>query len=198
MKSSSFAVIGCLCVLAVGILLIAYPGVVANYLVVTIGILFLIPGVIGMYSCLRTLLKQEEDKRKVVAPLIVSVGSLLFGLWLIIMPQFFIGIMMYVLGVVLVLCGLSQLIRFVSVRQSCHVPFLLYVIPVLEFSVGLVVLFNPFATAEVPFIVLGAAFVVYALTDLLRILRYKAVEKEVISDAEIVEEVTSEETLPMK
>ena len=38
---------------------------------------------------------------------------------------------------------------------------------------GVVVLFNPFEAAEVPFIFLGASAVVYSLTDLLRLIRFR-------------------------
>ena len=89
------------------------------------------------------------------------------------MPGFFIGILMYVLGALLVLGGVNQLVGFLSVRSYVHVPAGMYVLPLLILAAGVVVLFNPFEAAEVPFIFLGASAVVYSLTDLFRLIRFR-------------------------
>ena len=86
---------------------------------------------------------------------IVSLGSLLFGLWLMISPAFFVGILMYVLGAVLVFAGISQIAHLLSARSYAAVPFGYYVMPVLILLAGLVVLANPFAAATIPFIILS-------------------------------------------
>lgn len=194
MKSIGYAVVSSLCALVVGILLIIYPGDAAVYLVITLGVLFLLPGLLGIVSFIRALSQKEKESSPNVMAIIVSLGSLFFGLWLIITPQFFIGILMYVLGGLLVLCGLNQLIGFVSARSLGHVPAYVYVIPVLVLIAGIVILANPFQAAEMPFIVLGVSFVVYALTDLFRALRYKAIEKETVTDVKVIEEIKEEET----
>ena len=65
----------------------------------------------------------------------------------------------------------------------------MFVIPSLVLVAGLVVLFNPFQAATVPFIILGASSIVYALTDLFRILRYRKREESRIEDVTIIEEI---------
>ena len=51
MKSSvSYAVMSSICALIVGLLLILWPDVAVNYLVITIGVLFLLPGIYGLFS----------------------------------------------------------------------------------------------------------------------------------------------------
>ena len=81
---------------------------------------------------------------------IAGLGSLLFGLWLMIMPAFFVGILMYVLGAVLVLAGISQIVNLSAARSWTVVPGGFFVIPVLVLIAGIVVLFNPFTAAAVP------------------------------------------------
>ena len=100
-------------------------------------------------------------------------GSLLFGLWLMIMPAFFVGILMYVLGAVLVLAGISQIVNLSAARSWTVVPGGFFVIPVLVLIAGIVVLFNPFTAAAVPFIILGVSSIVYGLSDLINIIRFR-------------------------
>ena len=95
---------------------------------------------------------------------------------------------MYLLGVLLVLGSLSQLINFISVRKIIKVPVFLYVISVLILAAGIVILFNPFTAATIPFIVLGIASIVYALNDLIRLLFYYGKRNKNVTDVKIIEE----------
>ena len=70
--------------------------------------------------------------------------------------------------------GVSQLMGFISARKLAgSVPGIFYVIPVLLLLAGILILVNPFEAAKVPFIVLGVSSIVYGLTDLFRIIRYR-------------------------
>ena len=105
-----------------------------------------------------------------------------------IMPEFFVNILMYLLGALLVLGGLSQLINFIFVRQAVKVPLLFYLVSVLILASGVVILFNPFQAATVPFIVLGVTAIVYAVNDLIRLLFYHRKRNKNITDVTIIEE----------
>ena len=72
------------------------------------------------------------------------------------------------------------------------VPAGVYVLPSAILVTGIVVLFNPFQAATVPFIVLGAASVVYALTDLFRLLRFRRKRNGQIEDITPIEEMKEE------
>ncbi len=121
----------------------------------------------------------------------MGLGSLLFGLWLVIMPAFFVGILMYVLGAVLVLAGINQIISLSAARAWTTVPAGFYVIPVLILLAGIVVLFNPFAAATVPFIVLGVSCVVYGVSDLVHGLRFR--RKEAAGAPQVIDVTPAEE-----
>lgn len=187
MKPFNYAVVSSLCALVIGVLLMVWPDVAVNYLVITVGVLFLLPGLLGLFSYFAFAGKRREAGIRQTFP-VIALGSSLFGLWLIIMPEFFIGILMYVLSVLLVLGGISQLANFASARAYVHVPAGMYVLPAAIFITGIVVLFNPFEAATVPFVVLGAASVVYALTDLFRLLRFRRKRNEQIEDITPIEE----------
>ena len=157
----NYSIIRCICALVIGVLLVAWPEAAILYLVITIGVLFLVP---GLFSFSVYLIRRFP---------IAGLGSLLFGLWLMIMPAFFVGILMYVLGAVLVLAGISQIVNLSAARSWTVVPGGFFVIPVLVLIAGIVVLFNPFTAAAVPFIILGVSSIVYGLSDLINIIRFR-------------------------
>lgn len=191
MRNFNYYALSSICALIIGVLLVVWPDVAVRYLVITIGVLFMLPGLIGIFGYFATAKRREEAGIRATLP-VSAIGSVLLGFWLMIMPDFFITILMYVLGALLVLGGLSQLFNFISVRNITRVPFIMYMIPVLVLLAGIIVLVNPFQAAAVPFIILGISSIVYALTDLFRLIRYKkkVLDKEVeIEDITPIEEI---------
>ena len=190
MKTMSYSVIKGICAVIMGILLVTWPETAILYLVIAIGAMFLVPGAVAV---LNYIFKGRDQGA--MFP-IVSVGSLLFGLWLMISPAFFVGILMYVLGAVLVFAGISQVMQLVNARGWTQVSFGYYVMPVLILIAGLVVLLNPFAAATVPFIILGVSSIVYGITDIINGIRFRRKEDKTTVNEVIIEDVTPVEELP--
>ena len=168
MRNFNYYALSSICALIIGVLLVVWPGEAVRYLVITIGVLFLLPGLIGIFGYMAMAKRREEAGIKSVFP-VAAVGR------------------MYVLGVLLVLAGLSQLFNFISVRNITKVPFLIYVVPVLVLLAGIVVLANPFQAATLPFTILGVSAIVYSLTDLIRLIRFK---KKVMKEEENIVDIT--------
>ncbi|MBO5251170.1 MAG: DUF308 domain-containing protein [Bacteroidaceae bacterium] len=189
MKTMSYSVIRGICAIVMGLLLVAWPEAAIVYLVIAIGAMFLVPGAV---SILGYILKGRA--LGAMFP-IAGVGSLLFGLWLMISPAFFVGILMYVLGAVLVFAGISQLVQLSNARGWAQVSFGFYVMPVLILIAGLVVLLNPFAAATIPFIILGVSSIVYGITDIINLIRFRKKEDKTMSGEVIIEDVTPIEEL---
>lgn len=178
MKTMNFSIIRCICALVIGVLLVAWPEAAILYLVITIGVLFLVPGLFAVFGYL------TRGKQAGGTFPIAGLGSLLFGLWLMIMPAFFVSILMYVLGAVLVLAGISQIANLSAARNWTVVPGAFFVVPVLVLIAGIVVLFNPFSAATVPFIVLGVSSIVYGVSDLITVLRFRRNTGDAVTEIE--------------
>ena len=191
MRSFNYAALSSISALIIGILLVVWPGVAISYLVITIGVLFLLPGIYGLVSYFSLSSKKEETNNRVAFP-IVALGSTLFGFWLMINPAFFVSILMYVLGALLVLGGLSEVMKLMALRAYSPVPVGVFLIPVMILAAGIVVLFNPFEAATVPFIILGVSGIIYGLTDLLRLMQFRRNMKKreaEVEDVTIIEEI---------
>ena len=185
MKMMNYGMMRCVSAIAIGILLVVWPEAAILYLVIAIGAMFFLP---SLFSLVGYFMKGRQ--LGMYFP-IVSLGSLLFGLWLMISPAFFVGILMYVLGVVLVFAGISQIANLLSARGYATVPFGYYVMPVLILLAGLVVLVNPFAAVAVPFIILGVSSTAYGITELINIYRFRKKNPKtevVIEDVTPIEE----------
>lgn len=187
MRLFGYSVVSSLCALIMGVLLVMWPEAAVIYLVITVGVLFLLPGLYGIFAYLASRRQAKGEVGRTFP--VVALGSSLLGLWLIVMPDFFVGILMYVLGALLVFGGISQLMNFISIRKlTGTVPGIFYVLPVLLLLVGILILVNPFEAAKVPFIILGASSIVYGLTDLFRIIRYRQKKEADITDVEVIDE----------
>lgn len=182
MKTMNHSVVRSICAILVGILLVAWSDSAALYLVIAVGAMFLIPGLFAIVSFLM------KGRRQGMPFPLVSIGSALFGLWLIVMPAFFVGILMYVLGAVLMFAGVGQIANLVSARSWTQVPVGFYVVPVLVMIAGLIVLVNPFAVASIPFLILGISSIVYGSAELINQIRFRKMEeKPIFEESEIVD-----------
>jgi uncharacterized membrane protein HdeD (DUF308 family) len=183
MKMMNYAMMRCVCAIAMGILLMVWPEAAIVYLVIAIGAMFFLP---SLFSLVTYFMKGRQAG--MYFP-VISLGSLLFGLWLMVMPAFFVSILMYVLGVILVFAGISQIVHLSSVKKWTLVPGGYFVIPILILIAGLIVLLNPFAAASVPFLILGAGSIVYGVSELVNQIRFRKQEepKPVVEEAHIVD-----------
>ena len=192
MKALNYSVIKGICAVLMGVLLVAWPEAAIVYLVIAIGAMFFVPSVFSLVGYF-----MKGRQMGMMFP-IVSVGSLLFGLWLMVSPAFFVGILMYVLGVVLVFAGISQIVQLFNARSWTQVPMGYFILPVLILLAGLTVLFNPFAVVAIPFIILGVSSIVYGITDIINLIRFRKKEEKTVVHGAVVEDVTPIEEIPTK
>ena len=92
MKMMNYAMMRCVSAIVVGVLLMVWPEAAILYLVIVVGLVFFLPSLFSLIGYYR-----KGRQLGMYFP-IVSLGGLLFGLWLMVSPAFFVGILMYVLG----------------------------------------------------------------------------------------------------
>ena len=190
MKRLSYSFLRAICALVIGLILVLFPNEAGDYFVITIGVVFLIPSLISIVAYFT-----EKAGYRPPFPLL-AIGSLLFGLWLIIMPGFFADFLTYVLGFILTMGGVQQVASLMSARRWMPVPAGFYVVPVLILLAGLFSLFNPGGVRSTIFMVIGISAIVYACSELLNWVKFIRRRPETpssastnldVSDAEIVD-----------
>ena len=190
MKMMNYSIMRCVSAIAIGILLMVWPETAIVYLVIAIGAMFFLP---SLFTLVGYFVKGRQ--LGMYFP-IISLGSLLFGLWLMVSPAFFVGILMYVLGVVLVFAGISQIAGLLGARSHASVSFGYYVMPIFILFAGLVVLVNPFAAATIPFIILGISSTAYGISELINIYKFRRKEEKLMKHEIVIEDVTPIEEIP--
>ena len=164
MKTMNYSLIRILFALAIGLVLVIWPNAAANYIVITVGVAFLIPGVISLFGYFGR--RRTEDE---VAPRfpIEGIGSFLLGLWLIIMPDFFADVLMFLLGFILIMGGVQQIASLSIARRWMSVPMAFYLVPSLILIAGIVALFNPTGVRNTAFVIIGISSLVYSISELI-------------------------------
>lgn len=180
--------------LLTGVLLVFWPQSAVLYLIMVLGCLFFIPGLFSMLAYYRHKSIDGVPHRFGWSQ-VLSVGSILFGLCLIVRPMFFEAILMYALGVILTYAGLSEIVHLVSVRQWVRVPGGFYVTPVLVMLVGIFILFNPIESANVSFIILGIGCMVYGLSDMVNVIKFRRRNSDVEEVQVVIDEPKEAEIL---
>lgn len=177
--------------LLIGILLVFWSQNAVMYLIMAVGCLFLIPGLLSLLAYIRQ--TSPEGNRSFGWSQVLGIGSILFGLCLIVSPVFFEKSLMYALGIILSYAGLSEIIQLTVARQWTRVPVGFYVTPVLVMLVGIFILFNPIESANVPFIILGVGCMVYGLSDMVNVIKFRRRNSDVEEVQVVLDEPKEQE-----
>lgn len=153
-----------------GLLLILWPEAAINYLLMAIGALFAIPGIISIFSYLSR--RGSGPEANPIFP-VDAAGSILLGAWLMIMPSFFVNILMYILGGLLVLAGAQQIIQLIMARKWAVVPFGFYLLPTLILVTGVMILLYPFEVMANTLVLFGVAILLYGGCELINWYKFK-------------------------
>ena len=161
-----------------GLALLIWPADALKYVVMLIGIVFLAIGIIAFIISSRN---REEHQRSPLS----GIGSVILGLLLVCLPSTFATVFMFLLGFILVVAAVGQFVTLAAARQFGRIAPVSFLFPVLILIVGIVILFDPFSSAESVFILFGITAVFYGVTDLLnqysiRKMRKASEEKEKI------------------
>ena len=178
--------------LLIGILLVFWSQNAVTYLIMAVGCLFLIPGLLSLLAYFRQ--TSPEGNRSFGWSQVLGIGSILFGLCLIVSPVFFEKSLMYALGIILSYAGLSEIIQLTVARQWTRVPVGFYVTPVLVMLVGIFILFNPIESANLPFIILGVGCMVYGLSDMVNVIKFRRRNSDVEEVQVVLDEPKEQET----
>ena len=155
--------------LLLGLFFCIFPSLSANMLVMVIGGAVLFTGLVAFGSHFT-----NKDARAGGMAYFNLVLSLAVGIAMLAAPSFFIGFFIILLGLILIGTGLSQIIALAGARrQNVKVRFWEYLFGVLWMGCGVVICFNPFATTATLFLFFGIGCILYAVSDLILLLRLR-------------------------
>ncbi len=178
MKVMNPSVLRATIALVIGFVLVKWPDLAINYIIITAGLLFLIPGIIGLICYI---VDKGKSGQSTKLPL-ESAGSVLFGACLIIVPTFFADIVTIVLGLILALGGVQQTISLIIARKWSEISFGYYLVPIMILLSGVYVLVNPGEARATTLMIIGIAALIYGVFELIKwfkFTRHRPVEDEI-------------------
>lgn len=173
MKANNW--ITALIVMLVGILLIVWHQRidVLNWIVIAVGIMLIVP---GLYSCISALVRKGEKNREKVdysaasSTIVASIGAIALGIWMVLSPAFFVGLLAYIFGAILILYGIFHIVVVAVWSRPYILPWWFYLIPVLMIIAGVVILCTSVRTMNsVVVLITGIALVASAVNTILEI-----------------------------
>lgn len=145
-----------------GLALVIWPGAAIKYVIMLIGALFLATGLISFVVSYRNRPAGSSGWTS-----FSGIGSIILGLLFLSIPSSFATVFMFLLGFVLLVAAIGQLVTLSAARQWGYVAPISYLFPVLILIAGIVILFDPFKSAEGIFILFGLTAIFYGVTDLI-------------------------------
>ena len=173
MKRKNSIIIRITTAIIIGLILTVWPEIAIDYLVIGIGIVFLAAGLFSLVSYLLFEKKEDSETR---FPLNAA-GAILFGLVLVIKPDFFVDAIVMILGAVLISVCIRQLIMLFSVRRLGKVHFVFFVIPILVSLCGVLLITRPFEAMKTMFIIFGVSILIYGITELVSYIKFRKLLK---------------------
>lgn len=202
MKVLQISAIRAIIVLVTGFLLVRYREETMTWMTITVGILFLLSGLV---SCIAYYFEkekvakktakaeqqegeQEEENLKSPSFPIAGVGSIALGIILAVMPNTFITWVVYILAALLILGAVGQFMNLARSRQYARVPVYMWIFPTVILAIAILLISKPIETAQLPLLVLGWAFMYYGVLEFILIIRMYLVRKsyEKAEDAKVV------------
>lgn len=202
MKVLEISAIRAIIVLVTGFLLVRYREETMTWMTITVGILFLLSGLV---SCIAYYFEkekvakktakseqqeaqQEEENLKSPSFPIAGVGSIALGIILAVMPNTFITWVVYILAALLILGAVNQFMNLARSRQYARVPVYMWLFPTVILAIAILLISKPIETAQLPLLVLGWAFMYYGVLEFILIIRMYLVRKsyEKAEDAKVV------------
>lgn len=158
-------------VFVVGVLLIVWHSRVdiLSWIVVAVGLMLVIP---GLYSLISAMVRKKDDGQishsASSASIVAGVGAMALGVWMLIQPTFFVGMLAYIFAALLILYGIFHIIMIGFWAKPIVLPMWFYVIPVLMIVAGVALLFTSVRTLNsVVVIITGVSLVASAVNSLL-------------------------------
>ena len=155
----------------VGCLLVFMSESAISLLTRIVGAVFFLPALVSVVN----LYVSRKDAAMLPKVLIsvIDIGSMAFGIWIMVAPVTFQSVFVKLLAVILLVYAVYQVVMLVSAHKHITVPATLYVTPLLLVIAAVVLLSVSFEKTYTMSIVFGICAIVSGLSDLLISLKLK-------------------------
>lgn len=184
----TYGIIRSIIALLLGLAIVIWPDVAVSAAVRAIGAVIILIG--GVSLAINFTGKEKLGSLYAISGLI----AVLFGIILLVFPDFFVNLLSYLFGTMMVFFSIGEIVNLISIGRHVKVKFAFYIVPILIFICGIVLLTNPFEAVKTLFVVFGIALIIYAVFELVVALKFRKAYKalQAAEAAEQAEDVEAE------
>lgn len=167
-----------------GVILLIWTGSALDVIVRIFGIILILS---GLFSVIMFLVRRDGLPLS-TASFVGGVVLAVLGASIYFNPAWLVSIFPIVMGIVIVLSGVSDLGETITLGQNgIGKWWVSLLISIVIIGLGLLILFNPMKFADAIVKVIGIVLIINGISDLYVIIKVRGIEKEVKQDIEAVE-----------
>lgn len=157
-----------------GIAAIAVPDLSLELVIRFMGALLMLDGFINLVIGLIN--KGDKQSKFIIVPR--GTSNLIIGLVLVLFPAFMVSIFVFVIGIILLFAGITQLASQIGGKNLPGISWVIAISSVTAIIAGVIMLFNPFESAKTILIVFGAVIALYGVGEVVRSFRVRKFQKQ--------------------
>jgi len=158
----------------IGLFLLINPETTLHAISYVIGIGLIVWGLVPTLQAL----SNKENESYMQIGLILGVFAILFGIFVVLTPNFIGSIIPFVLGIWMIINGIIKLSYSVTLNKNSNATNAIIISLVITVC-GLILVFNPFGGAKFMTQILGISLIVYSVLDLVECFTLKQTMNEV-------------------
>lgn len=156
--------------LALGMALLIWPETMLNVIVKLIAAFLIAAGIVTLYFTREEKKNAVQDDQKngflkSFASLNVAV-YLCFGILIFLFPSFFVSILVFLFGAILLLLGIGQLVNLFLSSRHTKLSGYMYIVPAVVTICGIILFFQPFTAKNVLTMFFGGCLAGYGAVEL--------------------------------
>lgn len=160
--------------LILGILLLCRPGDALNIVSYSLGGMLIIWGVIQMIQ----FFIKKDSQNYFDFSFVVGIFVSIFGVIILLKPRIIADIIPLMLGIWMIINGVTKLAYSLTINKKSK-SLSTIIISIAILVVGLLLVINPFAGAEILTQLIGIALIVYSILDLVEVIFIKKTTKKI-------------------
>ena len=179
----STGVVRSVVVMLAGVLLMFWSESVANAFIRIVGVAFFLPAFVSIVQVALSKVRNGAFSKLLVST--IDVGSMAFGLWLMIAPAGFETLIVKVFAVVALLLAVYQIVMFFVARRRFALSGWTLLVPLLLIAGGVLLFNSPLRPLKVLSVAFGVVVLLSGVLDLVVSLKLARLAKS--SQADVVE-----------
>lgn len=154
-----------------GLILVFLSDGAMTLLIRLVGAAFFLPALVSIINLYVSRAESKMISKVLIS--IIDVGSMAFGVWLMVAPGHFENVFVKLLAIMLLVFAVYQVVLMMSAQRTAIIPVQMYIAPLVLVVAAIMLFAVKFSSLSTISIIFGLSAVVAGVTDLLLSMKLK-------------------------